>query len=66
MDCYLLPSVHNAERSGGRTRQHPAAFRPGGVKQNYFFFLGAFAPYLERPWLRLATPWASSVPRMMW
>gem|GEM_PF-3708876 len=28
--------------------------------------LGRFAPYLERPCFRLATPAASSVPRIMW
>ena len=34
---------------------------------SYFFLaLGAFAPYLERLWLRFATPCASSTPRIMW
>ena len=32
----------------------------------YFFSLGRFAPYLERPCLRSFTPAVSNVPRMMW
>ena len=30
------------------------------------YFFGRFAPYLERACIRLATPAASSAPRMMW
>ena len=37
------------------------------LSANYFLAaLGRFAPYLERLWLRFATPCASRVPRMMW
>src|SRR5581483_3154156 len=31
-----------------------------------YAFFGRLAPYFERPWLRLATPTASSVPRTTW
>jgi len=41
---------------------------PGAPAAAGYFavFLGRFAPYLERAFMRLATPAVSNVPRMMW
>src|SRR5688572_24002572 len=36
---------------------------PGRLSRCY---LGRLAPYFERPWRRLVTPWVSRLPRMMW
>ena len=35
------------------------------VANSYFLAFGRLAPYLERRWVRLATPAVSSVPRTM-
>src|SRR5688572_6574139 len=57
-------SIRNLEKPEQEFRLPHSPGLPRTLGDTYA--LGRLAPYLERPCFRLATPAASSVPRIMW